>query len=267
VGPGLAEVDRLHAWENASTSSLFREDEPSPKARGEGLSGYDAAIACTRSGLLATSLRHLVPRVVTRDPSPPAGGGHASTWLAGAAHDLGAGDAGLPPSHEPSPEEREAAERIADPLPEAFLAIHPGSGSPSKNWPPASFAAIVARHASGRRWLLVEGPADVSACDPLRAVPGAVVARGLPPRVLGTLLSRAGLYVGNDSGVSHLAAAWGAPTLTLFGPTDPEVWAPVGVRVVTVRGSGGSVASITLERAERAMGALLAAAGAGPRTG
>jgi ADP-heptose:LPS heptosyltransferase len=55
--------------------------------------------------------------------------------------------------------------------------------------------------------------------------------------VLAALLARAGAYVGNDSGVTHLAAASGAPTIALFGPTDPRVWAPLGPRVEVIRGA------------------------------
>jgi ADP-heptose:LPS heptosyltransferase len=97
----------------------------------------------------------------------------------------------------------------------------------------------VAALASGRPWLLVEGPADEAAAAPLRALPGAVVARNRPLRELGAILARAGLYVGNDSGITHLAAAWGAPTLALFGPTDPAVWAPLGPRVTSLRSRDG----------------------------
>jgi ADP-heptose:LPS heptosyltransferase len=52
------------------------------------------------------------------------------------------------------------------------------------------------------------------------------------------LLARCRLYVGNDSGLTHLAAAVGAETVAVFGPTDPAVWAPRGSRVRVVRGSG-----------------------------
>jgi ADP-heptose:LPS heptosyltransferase len=65
--------------------------------------------------------------------------------------------------------------------------------------------------------------------------PGAVCARDLPPRVLGPLLAQSGSFVGNDSGVTHLAAASGARTLALFGPTDPAQWAPVGPAVKALR--------------------------------
>ena len=48
---------------------------------------------------------------------------------------------------------------------------------------------------------------------------------------LGCWLARARVYIGNDSGISHLAAAVGTPVVALFGPTDPAVWAPRGLRV------------------------------------
>jgi ADP-heptose:LPS heptosyltransferase len=51
---------------------------------------------------------------------------------------------------------------------------------------------------------------------------------------LGAWLATAAVYVGNDSGISHLAAAVGTPVVTLFGPTDPAIWAPRGERVTVV---------------------------------
>ena len=65
--------------------------------------------------------------------------------------------------------------------------------------------------------------------------------------MLGAALARAGLFLGNDAGVSHLAAATGAPTLALFGPTDPALWAPVGPRVATLRAPSASLAALDLE--------------------
>jgi ADP-heptose:LPS heptosyltransferase len=84
--------------------------------------------------------------------------------------------------------------------------------------------------------------------------------RDVPLRVLGALLGRAGLYVGNDSGVSHLAAAAGAPTLALFGPTDPAVWAPVGPAVETVRSLNMKMEGLDLAAVNAATARLRAAA-------
>jgi ADP-heptose:LPS heptosyltransferase len=75
--------------------------------------------------------------------------------------------------------------------------------------------------------------------------------------VLGAVLERARLYVGNDSGISHLAAAWGAPVLALFGPTDPAQWAPIGPRVRVLRGGDGSVENLELEDVVRAAREML----------
>jgi ADP-heptose:LPS heptosyltransferase len=75
--------------------------------------------------------------------------------------------------------------------------------------------------------------------------------------VLGAVLARAGVYVGNDSGVSHLAAAWGARVLALFGPTDPAQWAPVGPRVRVLRAKDTKMESLPLEEVERAASTIL----------
>ncbi len=65
------------------------------------------------------------------------------------------------------------------------------------------------------------------------------------------MLARAGLYAGNDSGISHLAAAWGAPVIALFGPTDPAQWAPIGPRVRVMRAEDGKMESLKFEEVLR----------------
>jgi heptosyltransferase-3 len=117
------------------------------------------------------------------------------------------------------------------------VTIHPGSGSPAKCWPAESCAPLVRRLTTPV--LLLEGPADAAACERLRALlpPSCptVPAAGLSLLQSAAILERSALFVGNDSGISHLAAALGVPTLAVFGPTDPAVWAPLGRRVAVVR--------------------------------
>ncbi|MFQ5693406.1 MAG: glycosyltransferase family 9 protein, partial [Nitrospinota bacterium] len=88
----------------------------------------------------------------------------------------------------------------------------------------------------------VAGPAEEGVLEEVRAQSRgrdvkAVESPPLPD--LAALLSEARGYVGCDSGVTHLAAACGAPTVALFGPTDPAVWGPRGERVVTLRRNAG----------------------------
>lgn len=109
---------------------------------------------------------------------------------------------------------------------ENFAAIHPFSGSAKKNWPLDNFRTLAARleRVMPVRWC-------AGADDP--PLPEAVRIADLYE--LACWLARARLYIGNDSGVTHLAAAVGTPVLALFGPTDPAVWAPRGPQVRVAR--------------------------------
>ncbi len=252
-------MDEVIPWERAEVAELLSDGPELQGPLARRLTGFDAALAYTRSSSLVASLRRLLPLVIPWDPHPPSGPDHASRWFARAAAGV-AGVAALveemPPVHTPSPEETHQAAPWLARLPTDFLALHPGSGSPQKNWAPKRFAEALEALAPPRPWLLVEGPADREAAGFLHS-PNLVSACGLPPRVLGAILARAGLFLGNDSGVSHLAAAWGAPTLALFGPTDPERWGPLGPRVTTLRSADqsmeGLAVSAVIDAARRAL--------------
>jgi hypothetical protein len=107
-----------------------------------------------------------------------------------------------------------------------FAAIHPFSGSARKNWPMPLFEALARQLGMPVRWCA--GPEETLA--------GATRFDNLYE--LAQWLAQARLYVGNDSGITHLAAAVGTPVVAVFGPTDPAVWAPRGERVRVVASSG-----------------------------
>jgi hypothetical protein len=246
VGPGGGQVDELVAWERAEIAALFAEDGRPEGDLRERLRDVRLAVVYSRNAALVRSLERVVPCVVGHDPDP-AGAVHASEWLTRPLQGLGLHAAPAPEPMQATDAEEEEAGTLLRRLPESFVAVHPGSGSPSKNWPSDRFGPLLDAVAPSRRWLLVEGPADANAAAPLARRTGAVVARGRGPRVLGAVLGRAGLFIGHDSGVSHLAAAWGAPTLALFGPTDPVVWAPLGPRVSVVRAPDGRMDSVNVD--------------------
>jgi ADP-heptose:LPS heptosyltransferase len=244
AGPGPSEVGQVVRLDRAEAAPLLTAEGLAPGPLAAELAAFGAAVVFSRSELLARSLKRLVPSVLVRDPVPPPGSGHAADWYAGAVTELAPVVPGPLPTMSPTPDEREAAAAFTAGLPEAFLAVHPGSGAAAKNWPAERFVSLVGLLAGDRPWALLQGPADRVTAAPLRRAAGVIAIADLPVRVLGAVLSGAGLYVGNDSGVTHLAAAYGAPTVALFGPTDPTIWSPLGPRVAVVRSPRGTMDSI-----------------------
>jgi ADP-heptose:LPS heptosyltransferase len=132
------------------------------------------------------------------------------------------------------------------------LMVHPGAGKSENIWPPERHAGVVndlARRAPVGL-IVAEGPRDaesvatfLDACD----IDAAVV-RGRSIGDVAALLRRADLVICNDTGVMHVAAAVGATTLAVFGPTDPHRWAPRARGLHVVRDAGGRLTNLTPER-------------------
>lgn len=129
----------------------------------------------------------------------------------------------------------------------ALLVLAPGGVTESKRWPRDRFAAVARRLCDGPlagARVAVLGAARRDAAI-TRAIVVSLDADGVPALDLGhgldlsaaaALMERATLAIGNDNALTHIAAAMGAPTLTLFGPTDERVRAPYGPRTRTLRG-------------------------------
>ena len=145
-----------------------------------------------------------------------------------------------------APEDQNAANQWLDgrdwPDGHAIVAVHPGAGNLDKRW--SGYAALVEQLAcqGGYRVVVIEGPAEPGS--------GAVVRRRLPSdrvavasslslELLAGVLSRCAGYIGNDSGISHLAAGLGVTSVVLFGPTAPGIWGPLGGHVEILRDTRG----------------------------
>ncbi len=143
-----------------------------------------------------------------------------------------------------------------DALPAApEVVIHLGSGSPAKCWPVANFHALAsALQKKGWHIALLCGPVERERQLAVGDLPALH-----PPdlRSLAGLLAKATLFIGNDSGPGHIAAAVGTPTLTLFGPTDPGLWAPRGKRSQVLQAPAAAIAAIPTAAAIDAALALL----------
>jgi len=154
------------------------------------------------------------------------------------------------------------AETEADDI---LIALHPGSGSPSKNWARKNWvevAAALSKKNPRYRFIVVSGEAETEIIgDFLLQLNTAGVpwreARDLPLPALGAILKRCHLFLGHDSGMSHLAAACGTKCVLLFGPTRAEIWAPQNPLVRIVSSADGKLSSIRPEDAlEQIIGAI-----------
>lgn len=122
-----------------------------------------------------------------------------------------------------------------------LLVIHPGAGSRRKRWALDRFVALggVLKDADVGSVVFLIGPAEADLVSELKE---RVAGKPVDVRFTDDLDDVAGLmirargFVGNDSGVAHLAAFMGVPTVAVFGPSDPRRWAPVGEAVRVVSG-------------------------------
>jgi len=194
-----------------------------------------------RCDALLRGLRAAGARVIhAHDPLPP-GGVHAADHLAPA---LGW------PRREPAsprialsqsaraPGDAALGRRGIDPR-VSRIAIHPGAGALAKRWPALRWAELWNGLGSEELAVTICGPADAEAAGELEMRIHAPVLAELSLLELAAVLAGSRALFGHDSGVSHLAAALGVPTLALFGPTDPAQWAPRGPRVRVLRAPDG----------------------------
>lgn len=133
------------------------------------------------------------------------------------------------------------------------LALHPGSGHRRKRWPVERWVEVARRaHDGGASLLVLSGPADGDEANEIARVldvDRVHVISGLPLRQVAALLARATLFVGNDSGLMHVATAVGTPVVAVFGPSSPWTWGPVGAANVVLHGNSGCQ-TCTLEELE-----------------
>jgi heptosyltransferase-2 len=191
-----------------------------------------------------------------RGPHRPVEGGppaaeQLAAPLAGLALFLDPGEAGEP-----------CAARSAADAP--CIALHPGSGSPRKNWGLDNWARLAAtlHRDTGASMLVVAGEAEAAVLADFRALLDAAgieytLADSVPLPALAARLAGCRLFLGHDTGPAHLAAACGVPCVLVFGPTDPLVWAPAGTHVRVVRAEGHSLASVTPDQVVEAVHEIL----------
>jgi heptosyltransferase-2 len=195
---------------------------------------------------------------------------HAARQLARPVEDLGIRVVDLSEKVFPSIEDRQFASDFLRPLQQPIVTIHPGSGSKEKNWPLENWIALFSREGGSSG----AGGKDGSRCPCLVVISGEAdkaqteqlerewknrdvrFAKNLSLPQLAAVLQRS-IFMGHDSGISHLAAAAGANCILLFGPTNPDVWAPRNQNVKVLRAESGNVSDVEIGPVEAALAAAL----------
>lgn len=241
-------VDEFLDLHTGGSHALFADDAVLSAALSDRLARFSVVVdmlAGPDSALRRKLLALGVPRVLSIDPRPRPGcsGPVSDQWL----DDLRA--AGLP-AHAGPPRIDSDRARVDTARRELhqmtgttanIALVHPGSGSPTKCWPTDFFLKVIDGLRTAKWGIAVLlGPVEEERFAPavlsrFRSAAPTVEDRPLDP--LADLLAAGDLFVGNDSGVAHLAAAVGVATIAIFGPTQSQLWRPLGPRVTVVAGT------------------------------
>lgn len=241
---GLA--DRVTSLHGANIARFFSLRPDFPEEQVDWIRSFDFILTYLHDpdGLVADNLKRAGARTVLYG-SPLVTEGHAVDHLMKPLTSLAIyADAAIPrltlgPGAADAGRARVAGQGVTGP----FAVLHPGSGSPRKNRPLSEFLERARRLQSERCLtpVFLTGEADAGVARELeQASTPFLHLQNLPLLNVAELLSAASQYIGNDSGITHLAAALGTPTLALFGPSDPAQWSPRGPHVHLEKAAGSS---------------------------
>jgi len=239
---GRLGVARGHVIDRSEVSALFSESDDAETRAASFFGGFDRVYSffAAENSSFQRMLTMVCAGEVTFHPFRPisfAGGdGHvASAYLRslGESESIALDECRV----ELTTEDRDGAARaLASKGLEAgkFILLVPGSGSPRKNWPAAKFAELALRLPKDCSAAILLGPAE-SELESYFQGERIPMLKDLELGEVAAVAQMARGFVGNDSGVSHLAAAMQAPGVVLFGPTDPARWRPLGRIMVLER--------------------------------
>jgi heptosyltransferase III len=251
-------AEAVRCIEYGQLARFFARDSELPVELAEYFAGFDLIISYLYDPdqIFETNLRRSgVEKLICGPARIIENAGHAARQLAQPIEELGIKVVDFAERIFPSVEDREFARQFLASIPQPMIAIHPGSGSQIKNWPVENWIGLFSPDLE--RVLVISGEADDPQIDQLQREwknRNVRFARNLPLPHLAAVLERA-TYIGHDSGISHLAAAGGANCILLFGPTNPDVWAPQNENVQVLRAQTGALSDLTIEEVKAAVGA------------
>jgi len=270
LAKGRYYADTVSSVDRAEAASLFSPEANVAPALAEKLSAFDLILAYLpdADGMLQRNLGSVCRgRIVTYSPVlPDDASTHVVDHLLTPVEKLGIDVSSRVPRLRFSARDRQQGEqwltdRSADRA-RPLVAVHCGAGSAKKRWCAEGFARVVEALLDEAAVLLIAGPADAEATSEMLDLCARrdEVVRLSGPSLLAVAqaLMCCDAFLGNDSGLTHVAAALGVPTVAIFGPTDPARWGPRGERVSILTAPGDDLQQLEAAPVEQALHSILA---------
>jgi len=228
-----------HSLERPEIRMLFVDDQSSLEEVRRFFSHYTAVYSWLGSGQehFLRRLHQAAPGRARIFPFGPGSSRHRADYYLGCLEEIARGAA--LPRIEPASESVAWCEEFFarhDIARRPVLVVASGSGAREKNWPEVFFLEVAEwwRDECGGATVAIVGPVEEERGGIARLLGACIPARGLNLSQVAALIGRSRVYLGNDSGISHLAAATGARAVVLFGPSDPAEWTPRGEKVQVI---------------------------------
>jgi ADP-heptose:LPS heptosyltransferase len=251
-------ADAIRSIEYGPLATFFANDAALPAELTEYFGSFDLIVSYLfdPDGIFQNNLKRCGSKMFIAGPPKLSGHEHAAHQLARPLEQIGLHLKNPAARIYPTEEDREFAQVVLANSSKPVIALHPGSGSETKNWPIEKWKEL-GEHlfSTARTVLVVAGEADD---ERLRLLETAW--KGKPVRFAKNLalphlaaLFETSVFLGHDSGVSHIAAAAGARSILLFGLTDPAVWAPANKNVTVLRAPEGNLRSLGVQAVAAAL--------------
>jgi heptosyltransferase-3 len=251
----------VRSIEYAPLASFFARNSELPVDLANYLASFDLIVSYLYDPdrIFETNLRQCGVEDLVIGPGKLGNTEHAAQQLARPLEELDISVTEFAPRVFPSEQDRHIASELLRDRAKPIIAFHPGSGSETKNWPLQNWIKLgndlLASETFRESIVVLSGEADetqVAQIESLWKSERVRFAKNLPLPHVAAVLEQA-IFVGHDSGISHLAAAAGANCILLFGPTDPEIWAPRNENVFVVSAPDGDLRKLNVDAVRAAL--------------
>ncbi len=234
-------ADKVVSIDGSDWSSLYLEKTEIPQRLVNYLSDFDMGVvfAANPNQVFGENLRLAGIKYVFQIRTVPPNGKkiHVINYILSSANDVGLEILHTPPRLYLRRPERLFADGFLKGNSidgsKMLVAIHPGSGGKKKVWMHQRFEEVM-YELSGKInpvFLIICGPTDELFVEPILAnthLLNPILIKDIPLVRVASIIEKCRIYIGNDSGITHMATAIGKPTVALYGPTDPDIWGPKG---------------------------------------